>query len=863
MDKLLKLSSELKDKVVVDTNLLLDDSKILFKLATKYKYLILPITVLKELDKHKFKPNTSYSAREAIRAIIEFKNKYKDRICFDIEECAGTFNNDQLIIASAKRNSATLATKDMSMSIIAEAQDVDIKLYDEVPNGIFNPYIYIEQTKLFEYNVKEVFAFNKNYCNKDYYDTVKIFSSVSNKDLDIETWFFIFIDTNEKNPIIYANNPFEYTLTRIDNDPKYREMTIDQHTKMKMLDSYQTCALYIMLKAPNSLITGSFGTGKSLLSTAFSLANDEGKTFITRPNLTVDSRFKVGFLPGPQPLDAKILTPTGWSTMGEIRSGDLVIGQDGKSYKVIKTYDMGIKDVYEISTTNGGKTRACGDHVWATKTHNELKHNKNFQIRTTLEIKDSLINNNSGDKYNHTLPICDVVEYNTNVNLPISPYTMGVLLGDGSFSNSISFASIDSEIVDRVNNEISEEGIHLTKYGISYTFSEEHAFNKPAKPVVLKNTLTDEINTYESIGTASKSIGINKSTIYNRCITNKTVDGIVYSYGEKKRWKNKIKNSIYELGLEGTKSYTKFIPDVYKYSSIDDRIALLQGLMDTDGTVKKTTGEQAFTTVSSRLSDDMIELCRSLGINATYYIRDRVGSVNKKPDGITDIVAKHISYEISVPKSNKVDVFYLKRKLYRTNLPTRNRHIKIKNITYIGKEQVKCIKLDSEDSLYITNDFIVTHNTIEDKLSQWQAGIISSLYCLFSNTKSQKSNKFNGGDSYDFIRDSVFKQNFEMLSLESIQGISFMKNDLVLLDEAQLCSISILSTILSRFGKGSKLIITGDIAQTYGVISPAENGLLKLLRLLPNKYIAYVKLKINYRSELLELAAQLQNKIII
>jgi len=451
MDKLLKLSSELKDKVVVDTNLLLDDSKILFKLATKYKYLILPITVLKELDKHKFKPNTSYSAREAIRAIIEFKNKYKDRICFDIEECAGTFNNDQLIIASAKRNSATLATKDMSMSIIAEAQDVDIKLYDEVPNGIFNPYIYIEQTKLFKYNVKEAFAFNKNYCNKDYYDTVKIFSSVSNKDLDIETWFFIFIDTNEKNPIIYANNPFEYTLTRIDNDPKYREMNIDQHTKMKMLDSYQTCALYIMLKAPNSLITGSFGTGKSLLSTAFSLANDEGKTFITRPNLTVDSRFKVGFLPGD----------------------------------------------------------------------------------------------------------------------------------------------------------------------------------------------------------------------------------------------------------------------------------------------------------------------------------------------------------------------------------------------------------------------------IRDKLSQWQAGIISSLYCLFSNTKSQKSNKFNGGDSYDFIRDSVFKQNFEMLSLESIQGISFMKNDLVLLDEAQLCSISILSTILSRFGKGSKLIITGDIAQTYGVISPAESGLLKLLRLLPNKYIAYVKLKINYRSELLELAAQLQNKIII
>jgi PhoH-like ATPase len=99
-----------------------------------------------------------------------------------------------------------------------------------------------------------------------------------------------------------------------------------------------------------------------------------------------------------------------------------------------------------------------------------------------------------------------------------------------------------------------------------------------------------------------------------------------------------------------------------------------------------------------------------------------------------------------------------------------------------------------------------------------------------------------------------------MTPLETLQGMSFMEGDLLLLDEAQLCSISILSVILSRFGKGSKLIMTGDVGQVYGVIPPSENGLLKLLRLLPSKSLAYVDLKNNYRSELLELADGLQTK---
>ncbi len=101
-----------KNKVVVDTNLLLDDPKILFKLLKTYEKIVIPITVLKELDRHKFKKDTSFSARQALKALIEFKEEYKDRILFDTTgiNIKKDDTNDAKIIRCTQRQSATLAT---------------------------------------------------------------------------------------------------------------------------------------------------------------------------------------------------------------------------------------------------------------------------------------------------------------------------------------------------------------------------------------------------------------------------------------------------------------------------------------------------------------------------------------------------------------------------------------------------------------------------------------------------------------------------------------------------------------------------------------------------------------------------------
>ena len=437
-------------KIVVDTNIIMDDSEIIYKLTKDYDQIIFALTTIKELDKHKFDKYKSYSARCALRSIREFKIKYPDKIKFSSNDNEIS-HNDEKIIEVALQNDAVLATKDMSMELIAETRNVETKIYDVMMNDIFNPYYYIQEDDLYAATGEDVFSFAQEYDDGEYETLLKIFSDITGRDVSPDSWIFIFLNVAGQSPIIYANNPIKKIIERIDNVPKYRKISIDQHTYINAFDEYQNCAIYAMIEAPNLLLCGSYGSGKSLLTTAYSLAYSDKKTYLTRPNIGVDYRLQLGYLPG---------------------------------------------------------------------------------------------------------------------------------------------------------------------------------------------------------------------------------------------------------GLD-------------------------------------------------------------------------------------------------------------------------------------------------------------------DKLFQWQTGVMSSLYYIYSDTKGQISTKMQGGSTYDFVKDAIFKKYFEMMSLETIQGVSFLKSDLVLLDEVQLCSISILSTILSRFGNGSKLIMTGDPKQAYGAIQPAESGLLKTLRILPHKSMAYVELKYNYRSDLIEIADMLQNKVIM
>jgi len=141
----------------------------------------------------------------------------------------------------------------------------------------------------------------------------------------------------------------------------------------------------------------------------------------------------------------------------------------------------------------------------------------------------------------------------------------------------------------------------------------------------------------------------------------------------------------------------------------------------------------------------------------------------------------------------------------------------------------------------------------------WLQGFMSALYYLYSNTRESCDDE---GRSYDYVRDRVFNDKFQIIPMNSIQGMSLLDKDILIVDEAQLITVDYMSMIMSRPSESGKLVLLGDVKQAYGVVRPSESGLLKLLRVLPHKQMAYVELQNSYRSPLLEVADKLQDRSI-
>lgn len=283
--------------VLIDTNLYLDDANIINKLSKRYDKILIPITVLKELDQKKYHKDLSYSARNAIQAILDFEKTNKNQIVFDVDKYSFTDSDDK-ILASAKKYDATLATKDVSMSIIAESLGLPVILHDIILNNIYNPYIHIRMEDLHVATEEDVFAYGSEYTNEeDYQRMLTVFSKLAGRELNEDYWWFVIIDIKTTNPVIYANHPIKQKITRIDDKNKYREIKTEGIT-IKARDVYQVCAIYALEEAPHTLLTGRWGSGKTLLATAHTLARSKKKAFITRAPLGLNPRYDIGFLPG-------------------------------------------------------------------------------------------------------------------------------------------------------------------------------------------------------------------------------------------------------------------------------------------------------------------------------------------------------------------------------------------------------------------------------------------------------------------------------------------------------------------------------------------------------------------------------------
>jgi superfamily II DNA or RNA helicase len=348
-----------------------------------------------------------------------------------------------------------------------------------------------------------------------------------------------------------------------------------------------------------------------------------------------------------QPLDSKVYTPSGPVKMGDLKIGDYVCTPSGNVSKIINIYPQGDKDVYCITFTNGDKVECCADHLWKV---DAIIDDWKDKIKDTKYLIENCHNPSGRPKYSIKTPTC---VFFTTKPLQMNPYLMGALIGDGNLTNSIKFSNVDEEILNNVKLILQED------YHLRYIAKCDYAIVKKVG------------NNYKS-KTDQKNIYVDAMRFYE---------------------------------LMGKKSQDKFIPKDFKYNSIENRLLLIKGLMDTDGYVDQN-GYLEYCTCSKQLSLDVKEVIESLGgmcrirTKQSYYVYN-----NEKKSG-------KISYIISIGIQNSSALLNLTRKKIRCKNNRKNMMCRvISKIEKVGTKPCQCILIDNEDHLYLTDHMIPTHNT--------------------------------------------------------------------------------------------------------------------------------------------------------
>jgi ATP-dependent DNA helicase RecG len=258
-----------------------------------------------------------------------------------------------------------------------------------------------------------------------------------------------------------------------------------------------------------------------------------------------------------QPLDCKVATPSGWKRMGDIVVGDSVLNPEGGVAKVIGVFPQGVKPVVRVTFSDGAQTQCCREHLWLSQTHMDHYRNRSGRVVETTEIEKAIKANRS--RY---IPTTQPLEFEENACLEIDPYLLGSLLGDGCFVSSSVAISSDQRVIENVTAAVSGMGCELQPKPNSQGKSNEY---------------------YITGGPRAKG------------------------------HKNRLIQFLEKSGLRGKGSHEKFIPENYKLSSIESRVALLKGLIvDTDGHVQ-ANGSIDFVTTSSQMMSDVVDVVRSLG----------------------------------------------------------------------------------------------------------------------------------------------------------------------------------------------------------------------------------------------------------
>lgn len=474
-----------------------------------------------------------------------------------------------------------------------------------------------------------------------------------------------------------------------------------------------------------------------------------------------------------QPLDSTVFTPDGPVKMGNLQIGDKVCTPDGSSARVLAIFPQGKKEIYKLTFADGTSVECCKEHLWRITERKSSDRNKKKVVDT-----EYLINNlytNLGEK-NIYIELSSPV-YFTKKDLIIDPYILGILIGDGNICNAnVCVSSVDEEILTAVSNDLSNE------YSLKKSFRECD---------------------YRIVKTIHQG---SKPNIY--------------------------KDSLRLYGLWGKKSYEKFIPEDYLYSSEEDRWAVLQGLMDTDGSVNKKSGQAYFCTSSEILAADVKTLVDSLGGLCTISEKKSTYTyLGKKKEGRKSYICF-----LNLPDCSMAFRLTRKKSLTRPKTKYSPKKRILQSIEKIGEKEAQCILIDSKEHIYLTNGFVVTHNThcaVGWGIQEMLKGNFDRLVFTRPYVEAGEKLGFLPGSfdakmswavmplyevvsdylSQDDIKNLIELKKIVIYPLAYMRGATF-KRSYIIADEVQNSTVQQMRMMLTRIGEGSKIVCTGDVEQS-------------------------------------------------
>lgn len=403
-------------------------------------------------------------------------------------------------------------------------------------------------------------------------------------------------------------------------------------------------------------------------------------------------------------LDTPLPTPTGWTTMGEVKVGDLLIAADGTPTRVVAaTGVLPDRPCYLVTFDDGTRIVADAQHEWETRTRADrrLPGGGSAGIWTTEEIHDTVRCATVDRRANHSVEVTAPLDL-PQADLLLDPYLLGVWLGDGHAA-SARFTSADPEIAMRIEGRgYRAEGRAGVGPARLYTvqLDEEPVGARSCEVCGVEFTPRRS-----QVRTCGRSCGGKVKTLSGPVPAPTCPDCGAATTGLRRcqdchdRF-GTVQGRLRTLGVLGD----KHIPADYLRASEKQRRDLLAGLLDTDGTVNPTGSVQIALT-DERLAADVRELVHSLGY--------RTGLSTKRVRGRDE--AHSTCFTLTFTTDD--DVFALERKRLvhkdrRRPSTARLTQRFIVSVEPIASVPVRCVQIDHDSHLYLASrSMIPTHNS--------------------------------------------------------------------------------------------------------------------------------------------------------